>query len=43
VTIKPGNNGEFTVLADGDKLWDKFETHRFPKPSEITDQLMSAL
>jgi predicted Rdx family selenoprotein len=39
----PGKTGEFTVLADGAKLWDKFESKRFPDADEITNQLMSAL
>jgi len=35
----PGGTGEFTVLADGNKLWDKFETGRFPEHSEIISKL----
>jgi hypothetical protein len=31
------------VLANGDKLWDKGKTGRFPDHGEILDQLMSAL
>lgn len=35
----PGGTGEFTVLVDGRKLWDKGETHRFPEHHEILSQL----
>jgi len=31
--------GEFTVLADGKKLWDKFATGRFPEHSEVIAKL----
>lgn len=35
----PGGGGEFTVTADGKKLWDKHESHRFPEHDEILKQL----
>ncbi|MSP23898.1 MAG: hypothetical protein EXR75_01795 [Myxococcales bacterium] len=38
-TLTPGGKGEFTVLADGKKLWDKHETGRFPEDAEILSQL----
>ncbi|MBW2454205.1 MAG: Rdx family protein [Deltaproteobacteria bacterium] len=37
--IIPGATGEFTVTADGRKLWDKFKSGRFPEHDEITSQL----
>jgi len=34
-----GKTGEFTVWADGKKLWDKGSTGRFPEDDEILTQL----
>jgi len=39
VNIVPGATGEFTVIAGGNKLWDKFETGRFPEHGEIIAKL----
>lgn len=39
VKLTPGGRGEFTVLADGRKLWDKSQTNRFPEHQEIMSQL----
>jgi selT/selW/selH-like putative selenoprotein len=39
VELVPGNTGEFTVLADGAKLWDKFQSGRFPDHGEVLQQL----
>jgi len=39
VTLTPGKTGEFTVTADGKKLWDKFESDRFPEHEEVLTQL----
>jgi len=35
----PGGTGEFTVLVDGAKLWDKYESGRFPEHDEILAKL----
>jgi predicted Rdx family selenoprotein len=37
--IVPGETGEFTVLLDGRKLWDKHQRGRFPEDGEILSQL----
>lgn len=37
--LVPGGSGEFTVVADGDKLWDKYESGRFPEHDEILSKL----
>jgi predicted Rdx family selenoprotein len=37
----PGSTGEFTVLAGGKKLWDKFESGRFPEDLEVLEQFSS--
>ena len=39
VTLTPGGRGEFTVLADGVKLWDKHVKGRFPEADEILSRL----
>jgi len=39
VQLTPGGRGEFTVLVDGKKLWDKTIKGRFPAPEEIVLQL----
>ncbi|MCA9624925.1 MAG: Rdx family protein [Myxococcales bacterium] len=37
--LVPGQSGEFTVLVDGEKVWDKYERGRFPEHAEVVDQL----
>jgi selT/selW/selH-like putative selenoprotein len=39
VDIVPGGTGEFTVLVDGNTLWDKSQTGRFPEHAEIIGKL----
>ncbi|HHH10654.1 MAG TPA: hypothetical protein ENK23_01070 [Sorangium sp.] len=40
VQLLSGKRGEFSVVnAAGDKLWDKFETGRFPEHAEVLSQL----
>jgi predicted Rdx family selenoprotein len=39
VSIVPGGRGEFTVLRDGQKLWDKQKSGRFPEHAEIIAKL----
>jgi selT/selW/selH-like putative selenoprotein len=39
VRIVPGGVGEFTVLVNGAKLWDKHERGRFPEEKEILSTL----
>jgi len=39
VTLVPGGRGEFTVVADGNVLWDKHAEGRFPEHDEVLDKL----
>ena len=34
-----GKTGEFTVWRDGEALWDKAETGRFPEHDEVLAKL----
>jgi selT/selW/selH-like putative selenoprotein len=34
-TLKPGHKGIFDVLVDGELVYSKYETHRFPRPNEV--------
>lgn len=36
---EPGSTGEFTVWSDGELLFSKKETGRFPEPDEILAKL----
>jgi selT/selW/selH-like putative selenoprotein len=33
--IKKGHKGIFDVEVDGELVYSKYDTHRFPKPNEI--------
>jgi selT/selW/selH-like putative selenoprotein len=35
----PGQNGVFDVIADGELVFSKFETGRFPRPAEVITKL----
>jgi selT/selW/selH-like putative selenoprotein len=37
--LKPGHKGVFDVVVDGDLVYSKYETHRFPKPNEDADAI----
>jgi len=37
--LVPGSNGIFDVIVDGELLFSKFETGRFPKPGEVAGKL----
>ena len=39
VTLIKGKGGVFVVKADGEVLWDKAKTERFPEDHEIIDKL----
>jgi selenoprotein W-related protein len=38
-TITPGANGQFDVLVDGELVWSKRESGRFPEDDEILSRL----
>jgi selenoprotein W-related protein len=38
-TLIPGSGGIFEVKRDGDLVYTKAETGRFPKPGEVTSIL----
>ena len=40
-SIERGDTGEFTVWSDGDLLFSKKETGRFPEDGEILSRLSS--
>lgn len=37
----PGSGGIFDVIENGDMLFSKFTTGRFPEPGEIAKQIRS--
>jgi len=37
--LSGGSNGIFDVIVDGEKVFSKDETGRFPNPGEITQKL----
>jgi predicted Rdx family selenoprotein len=37
--IKPGKSGQFDVIADGDLIYSKASTGRFPVDNEVEDML----
>jgi selT/selW/selH-like putative selenoprotein len=40
--LKPGHKGVFDVLVDGELIFSKHETHRFPRPNEVGDAIDAA-
>jgi selT/selW/selH-like putative selenoprotein len=38
----PGRGGIFDVLVDGDLVYSKGKTGRFPKPGEVTEKIQKA-
>ena len=32
----PGGNGIFDVIVDGDQVFSKYKTGRFPEPGEVS-------
>jgi selenoprotein W-related protein len=43
VTLVPGSGGIFEVTLDGQVLFSKAQTGRFPNPNEIEEKLESLL
>jgi len=41
-TLIPGSGGIFTVVVDGNMIYDKGKTGGFPKPGEIAGLLKDA-
>ncbi|NPV85851.1 MAG: hypothetical protein HPY45_07565 [Anaerolineae bacterium] len=39
VTIEPGVEGQFDVVADGKTIYSKFKTGRFPEEDDIVKML----
>lgn len=39
VEVMRGSGGIFDVVIDGDKVFSKFEEHRFPKNDEILTEI----
>ena len=37
--LVPGRNGIFDVIVDGNLVFSKFESGRFPNPGEVTSKL----
>lgn len=40
--LKPGHKGVFDVTVDGDLVFSKYETHRFPRPNEVGELIDAA-
>lgn len=38
-----GENGVFDVVADGERIYSKHETGRFPRDAEILDAIRSRM
>ena len=38
-TLKPGKSGVFDVVVDGELVFSKHQTGRFPDEKELLDQL----
>lgn len=36
-TLVPGDKGIFDVTVDGNLVYSKYETERFPEPGEVSD------
>lgn len=43
VTLVPGSGGVFEVTLDGNVLFSKAQTGRFPNPNEIEEKLEALL
>ncbi len=39
VNLVPGSGGIFDVIVDGDVIYSKFKTGRFPEPGEVAKEL----
>ncbi len=37
--LVPGRNGIFDVIVDGDVVFSKLETRRFPEPGEMVKKI----
>jgi len=37
--LVPGSHGIFDVLVDGNPVYSKFETGRFPNPGEVVENI----
>ena len=40
--LKPGHKGIFDVEVDGELVYSKYDTHRFPKPNEVGEAIDAA-
>ena len=40
--LTPGHKGIFDVVVDGNLVYSKHETHRFPRPNEVGDAIEAA-
>ena len=43
VDIVPSSGGAFEVSLDGDLIYSKLKTGRFPEPEEVTDAIDKTL
>jgi selT/selW/selH-like putative selenoprotein len=41
--LKPGRGGVFDVEVDGERIYSKEETHRFPHPGEVDEAIARLL
>lgn len=39
--LVPGSNGIFDVIVDGELIFSKFKTGRFPNPGEVAKKIKS--
>jgi len=37
--LVPGKNGIFDVIVDGELVFSKYQTGRFPEPGEVVEKL----
>lgn len=40
--LEKGHKGVFDVVVDGELVYSKHETHRFPRPNEVGDAIDAA-
>jgi selT/selW/selH-like putative selenoprotein len=41
--LEPGHGGVFDVDVDGERVYSKSETHRFPHPGEVDEAIARLL
>jgi selenoprotein W-related protein len=39
--LKPSHGGIFDVEVDGNRIYSKHDTHRFPNPGEVDDIIVA--